>query len=125
MFVNSKNQASLWSLKIGLAAVFLWFGVDKFFHPNYWIDAWVPANVLLFVNNFGINEIQFTYLNGIFEVVVGLSLLTGVFSRMFAFLATLFLCTVILFIGFNEVIVRDVGLIGGLMAIALWPARRT
>ena len=124
MFVNSKNQASLWSLKIGLAAVFLWFGVDKFFHPNYWIDAWMPANVLLFVNNFGINEIQFTYLNGIFEVVVGLSLLTGVFSRMFAFLATLFLCTVILFIGFNEVIVRDVGLIGGLMAIALWPERR-
>jgi len=84
----------------------------------------MPANVLLFVNNFGINEIQFTYLNGIFEVVVGLSLLTGVFSRMFAFLATLFLCTVILFIGFNEVIVRDVGLIGGLMAIALWPERR-
>lgn len=124
MFVNSQHQTSLWALKLGLATVFLWFGVDKFFHPNYWIDAWIPASVLSFVSNFGINEIQFTYLNGIFEVVVGLSLLTGVFSRIFASLAVLFLVLIILFIGFNEVIVRDIGLIGGLVAIATWPRRR-
>ena len=115
---------SNWALRIGLAVVFLWFGIDKFFHPVYWINAWIPAGVLSFISKFGISDIQFTYLNGVFEVVVGFSLITGIFSKIFSYLAVAFLVSIILFVGFNEVIVRDISMIGGLLAIALWPERR-
>ena len=111
-------------LRIGLAAVFLWFGIDKFFHPTYWINAWVPGGVLSFFDKFGVNDLQFIYLNGIFEVLVGLSLLTGVFIKFFSALAILFLVLIFIFIGFNEVVIRDVGLIGGFAALVMWPKRR-
>ena len=111
-------------LRIGLAAVFLWFGIDKFFHPTYWINAWVPGGVLSFFDGFRINDLQFIYLNGIFEVLIGLSLLTGIFIRFFSGLAILFLVLVIVLIGFNEVIVRDIGLISGFAALVVWPKRR-
>ncbi|MDP3954161.1 MAG: DoxX family membrane protein [bacterium] len=124
MFVNNHFNLSFRALRIGLAAVFIWFGIDKFFHPLYWINAWVPQDVLSFFGKVGIGDMQFIYLNGIFELIVGVSLLTGVFIRIFSFLAAIFLFLVILFIGFNEVIVRDLGLIGGFIAIALWPRRR-
>jgi len=111
-------------LRLGLAAVFLWFGIDKFFHPTYWINAWVPGGVLSFFDKFGVNDLQFIYLNGIFEVLVGLSLVTGIFIRFFSFLAILFLISIFAFIGFNEVVIRDVGLIGGFAALVVWPKRR-
>ena len=111
-------------LRLGLAAVFLWFGIDKFFHPTYWINAWVPGGVLSFFDKFGVNDLQFIYLNGIFEVLVGLSLVTGIFIRFFSFLAILFLISIFAFIGFNEVVIRDVGLIGGFAALVMWPKRR-
>ena len=57
-------------IRVSLAIVFFWFGVDKFFHPLYWINAWVPQGVLSFFDKLGIGDIQFIYLNGIFELVV-------------------------------------------------------
>ena len=115
---------SKWAIRIGVVAVFLWFGIDKFFHPVYWLNAWVPSSVLTLAGKFGINDIQFIYLIGVFEVVVGLSLITGIFSRVFSYLAVVFLIFVLSFIGFNEVTVRDLAIIGGLLAVALWPERR-
>ncbi len=63
------------------------------------------------------------FLNGIFEVLVAVSLLSGFFIRIFASLAVLFMLSVVIFHirGATEVIVRDIGLIGGLIALILWP----
>jgi len=108
-------------LRIGLAAVFLWFGVDKFFHPDYWISAWTPMWIVDFVARFGINSTSLAYLFGIFELLVGISLITTVFIRIFSFLSIIFLALIIVFFGFNEVIIRDIGLIGGFLAILFWP----
>ncbi len=98
-------------LCVGLAAVFFWFGVDKFFHPAYWLNAWVPKT-------------QFIYVEGILEVLIGLSLISGVFTRFFSAIGIMFLVVVLFIVGFNEIAVRDVGLIGGLLAVFLWPERR-
>lgn len=122
MFTSS--QYSYLVLRLGLAAVFLWFGVDKMFHPAYWLNAWVPQGFQSFISRFGLGVTQFIYLNGIFEILVGLSLVAGVFVKIFSALAIIFLFSVLVFVGISEVTVRDFAMIGGFMAVLLWPDGR-
>lgn len=89
----------------------------------YWLDAWVPDWIVSLFAKFGVGGVQFVYLNGVFEVLVGLSLVTGVFARVFCLLGALFLLLVIVFMGINEVSIRDIGLMGGLLAVCFWPER--
>ncbi|MEK7583141.1 MAG: hypothetical protein AAB483_01905 [Patescibacteria group bacterium] len=96
-------------LCVGLAAVFFWFGINKFIHPG---------TQLIYIGT------QFGYIQGIFEVLIGLSLVSGVFTRFFSLLGVVLLVAIIVVAGFNEIAVRDLGLIGGLLAIFLWPERR-
>lgn len=111
-------------LRIGLALVFLWFGIDKFIHPGYWADAWLPGSVAGIIERAGLSRNEFMYLNGIFEIVVGTSIISTIFIRFFATAAVVFLLSVFLFHGFNEIVIRDFGLIGGLLALIFWPDRR-
>lgn len=122
MFTSARF--SFWFLKIGIAAVFLWFGIDKFIHPTYWLNAWVPAGFVSFLSRFNLDGSQFVFLLGIFEVLVGISLLTDVLVKLFSFLAIIFLLFIFFIAPLNEVIIRDLGLIGGLLAILFWPYRR-
>src|SRR5438132_5631480 len=111
-------------LRISLAAVFFWFGLDKFFHPEYWLNAWIP--------NFIINAVSWTHLSssvvvyffGVFELLVAISLITNMFINAFSLLAAIFLILITIINGLNEVLVRDVGLIGGLLALACWPNKQ-
>lgn len=122
MFTSSRH--SYLALRLGLAVVFLWFGVDKILQPAFWLNAWVPQGVQAFFTKFNLNGLQFIYLNGIFEILVGLSLVTGVFARFFSILAIIFLLSSMFFVGISEVTVRDFGLLGGFLAIVLWPNSR-
>ncbi|MBI2057559.1 MAG: DoxX family membrane protein, partial [Candidatus Yanofskybacteria bacterium] len=106
------------------AAVFLWFGIDKFIHPSYWLNAWVPQWFVDFIGRFGTSGLQFIYLNGVFEVLVGVSLLSGFLMRFFSFLSVLFLAAILFIAGFSEVTVRDLGLIGGFLSLLFWPRKR-
>jgi len=123
MFFSHKN--SYLALKLGLAAVFIWFGIDKFIHPNYWINAWLPGGFIDFIERFGLDSTRFIYINGVFEILVGLSFILGVFTKIFSFLGIVFLVVIIITIGLNEIIIRDIGLIGGLLAIFFWPKPRS
>lgn len=113
------------ALRIGLAIVFLWFGVHKFIEPQYWLDTWVPLSVQSVVQGIGVAPRDLINLIGLFEVLVAVSLVTGFFMRYFAIAAGLFLVSISITAvgGFNEVLVRDIGLLGGLVAIVLWPQR--
>lgn len=111
------------AVRIGLAAVFLWFGVDKFIHPQYWLDAWVPQSVQMFAEGMHVAPRDLINLIGIFEVLVSLSLVTGFFVRYFAFAACAFLLTNFGFNGIHIETVRDLGLFGGLVALVIWPER--
>lgn len=117
----SSSRYSYLALRLGLAAVFLWFGVDKMFHPSYWLNAWMPRQIIEILSGFNIPGIQFVYLNGIFEILVGLSLIAGVFTKFFSVLAVIFLAGVLIFVGLSEVTVRDFAIIGGFIAVILWP----
>src|SRR3989344_8471950 len=114
------TKYSYLALRIGLAIVFFWFGIDKFLDPTYWLHAWMPAWVVPFASRFGVTASQIVYINGIFEVLIGLSLVTGVFMRFFSLLGVLFLVGIAFVVGITEITVRDAGLVGALLAIVLW-----
>ena len=107
---NSAKYSYL-ALRLGLAAVFFWFGIDKIIHPSYWLNAWMTQSQLI-------------YLCGVFEILTGVSLATGIFSKFFSALAILFLIGTAIFVSSGDIIVKDIGLVGGLIAVFLWPAPR-
>jgi len=111
-------------LRISLAIVFFWFGIDKFFHPDYWVNAWVPQSVSLFAASFKIRPIDIIYISGVFEVFVGISLVTNIFIAFFSSLAVLFMGSIMFFNGFSEVLVRDIGLMGAFLSLIFWPRQR-
>ena len=111
-------------LRLSLSIVFFWFGIDKFFHPDYWVNAWVPQSVSLFAANFKIRPVDIIYASGVFEVLVGTSLVTNIFIVFFSSLALLFLGSIMLFNGFSEVLVRDIGLMGAFLSLIFWPRSR-
>ena len=111
-------------LRLGMSAVFLWFGVDKFIQPQYWVHAWMPQWAQQFAQGVGMSVENVVFLIGIFEVLVAISLATGFFSRMFASAAIAFLLTIVVTSGLSEITVRDIGLIAALTALVIWPERR-
>ena len=112
-------------LRLGLAFVFLWFGIDKFIHPDYWINAWLPLWFQNILGRFSIGNLNFIYAHGIFEIVMGLGFLFNIFVKLFALLTVLFLLAVIISFGLNEVIVRDAGLMGAALALLFWNGRKS
>lgn len=65
----------------------------------------------------------FIYFQGVFETAIGLSFLVNIFIKLFAFLSVVFLILVLLTIGFNEITVRDLGLLGAALSLLFWPRR--
>jgi uncharacterized membrane protein YphA (DoxX/SURF4 family) len=123
MFTSAKYSGL--ALRIGIAAVFLWFGIDKFLHPAYWVNAYVGTRLISIINIVHLSASQLIYLTGVFELLVGLSLITGVFTKFFSTLGIVFLISIMFFIGLNEVTTRDLALIGGFLALILWPDNRS
>ena len=116
-------------IRIGLAIVFLWFGIDKFINPTYWLNAWTPDIFVSLLAQLKLSGTDFIYLNGIFEILVGVSLVSGFFIKYFSAIAALFLIVVSVTVfslthTFGEILVRDIGLVGALLALAFWPERR-
>ena len=111
-------------LRLSLAIVFFWFGIDKFLHPDYWVNAWVPQSIASFAENFKIRPMDLIYMSGVFEVLVGTSLVTDIFITFFSFAGIIFLGSIMLFSGFSEVLVRDVGLMGVFLSLIFWPKQR-
>jgi uncharacterized membrane protein YphA (DoxX/SURF4 family) len=119
---QSLKQAQ-WVLRIGLALVFLWFGIEKFIQPQYWLDAWMPSWAVSMTVAVRATPTELVYLIGMFEVLVAASLVTGFFMRVFATIAAAYLVVVVATHGLNEVLVRDVGLVAGLISLVIWPER--
>jgi len=111
-------------LRLGLAVVFIWFGVDKFIHPEYWLSAWIPQNVLVFASKLGVSGTDVVSASGVFELLIGASVLSNIFIKIFSVFALIFLVAVLLTFGISEVTVRDIGLMGGFLSLLFWPENR-
>lgn len=106
-------------LRVGLAIVILWFGVEQLTNASAW-TTWVPE----WTSVIGLSAEQIVYLNGTFEVVAGILLLFGFFTSIVSFLLFLHLLLIVFEIGIEPTGVRDFGLAVALLALSLYTAQK-
>ncbi len=100
-----KKYASL-ILRIGIGGVVLWFSSQQFLHPMMWtrlLPAWTTTMIPL-------APVTIIYVNGVFELVTGVMLVIGLYTRIVALLLALHMYDIAYTLGYGAVAVRDVGL---------------
>lgn len=116
----NQQQWGLLILRLGLAALFLWFGFSQLFDGLNWVG-WVPAWAVEVLN---IPPAMIVLGNGAFEVVLGGFLAFNVWTRWAALALALHLAVITVEIGMNEIGVRDFGLTMATLALALLATKR-
>lgn len=114
-FLNEMKKFAPLILRVGLALVFLWFGSQQVMHPEAWVGL-IPEWVTSFS---GLYALHVVYSNGAFEIIFGLCLLVGYFTRVAAFLLSIHLIGIIFSVGYNDVGVRDFGLLMSTISVFL------
>lgn len=113
--MKSKNKL-IWIPVVALAFVFLFFGIDKFIHPEYW-EGWIP----LFLDGFlGLKIGQYSLIAGVSEILFGLLLLypkTRFWGALGMVLELSFIILVVTQL--DEAGIRDIGLFGMAVYILL------
>lgn len=102
-------------LRLGLTALFLWFGLSQVFFPNDWIS-WVPTWVPDFSH---MDARTIVLLNGGFEVVFGVLLLLGIYVRFVVLLLGLHLLSIAYELGYGDIAARDVCIAIACFALSL------
>lgn len=112
-FEKEKNELVIVILRFAIGSVFLWFGIHKWIQPEAWYG-WVPPWLWQYLP---VSPEVFMYLNGAFEFAIGILMVGGKLLRPAAAAAGLFLLSILVFQGGNEITVRDMGLLGGCLAL--------
>ena len=103
-------------LLLGLAFVFLYFGIDKFEHASLWIG-WIPEwmDGLLHMS-----ADRWLRIIAVTEIAIGAALIIPfrLIRQIAAIGATLHLVGILTQVGWNDVGIRDIGLLA--MAVALF-----
>lgn len=110
-----RTSLAKYCLIAGLVFVFGYFGIDKLVHPDNWIG-WIP----LWMEGFaGLPRLTWLMVIGISEIVLALLLLVPARSvRMTgAVLIALHLVAILTQVGWNDVGVRDIGLLFGALSL--------
>lgn len=110
----SNKSLSPLILRVGIAIVFVWFGIHQLMSQTMWVSL-IPAWV---VSLTGLTAKTLVILNGIFEVVMAFLLAIGYKIRIVAVLLSLHLLSIIGDLGLTAVGIRDVGLLFATLAIA-------
>ena len=126
-FIMEKKEYSVPIARIGMAFVFLWFGLSQLYDPQSftgYLPQWIlPGqmgmmhSVMAMMYNTNFQVSTFVLFNGIFDSVLGFLLLIGFFTRVVALIAALHLLFIAFSLGYNDIAIRDVGL--ALMALSL------
>lgn len=107
-YLNIKITPEL-VLRIGLAGVFLYAGVNSLLNPTSWIG---------FVPQIPFRELALMA-HGVFEILLALILLSGLWKRLASILAFLSLAGILIFYGVDDVSFRDFGLLAAAYALML------
>jgi uncharacterized membrane protein YphA (DoxX/SURF4 family) len=99
-------------IRIGLAGVLLWFGTQQILTPADWIG-YVPVWTSTFVNAHTL-----VLFNGSAEIIGGLLLLLGIFTRSTALVMGMHTVLIALSLGYTSVAIRDWGLTLSLFGLA-------
>lgn len=114
MNLELRKDSGTGVLRIGLALVFLWFGSNQLLFTKDWL-VWLPPTAF----HLPISAEALVMLNGSMEVALGLLLLLGLFTRVVALLLALHLLPIILTVGYNDVGVRDFGLMMAMFSVVI------
>lgn len=98
-------------VRYAVGLVFLLIGIDQFIHPLTWAG-YFPSSL-----PFGLTAAKAVFLNGIFDTAIGILLIIGLFTRIVAAIAALHLIGVIYTIGYNEIAIRDLGILIAALSI--------
>lgn len=101
------------TLRIGVASVFIWFGLEQLTNTYEWIG-WLPE----YASSLPFSATTLVYINGVFEVVFGSLLLLGLFTRTSAMLLALHMAHIISVVGYGEIGVRDFGIFMATLSLA-------
>ena len=93
-------------LRLGLAVMFLWFGLSQLMDGISWVS-WVPEWA---VNLFHVPPAMIVLLNGAFETIGGALLALNIWTRFAAIILALHLFVITAEIGMTGIGVRDFGL---------------
>ncbi len=108
------NQKALLLLRLGLAFVFLYAAIASFFYPDNWV--WFIPNWMQKI----VPGRPMLLMHGIFELILGLWLVSGKWVYYAAIVAALDLVAIVLpNITVMDVVFRDIGLITSAVALAL------
>ena len=91
-------------IRISMSLVFLWFGINQLINSEDFLG-YLPD--FLLVSTFSENFIIF---NGIFELILSILLLIGLFTRFASFFLAIHLLGIIISLGYNDIAIRDLGL---------------
>jgi uncharacterized membrane protein YphA (DoxX/SURF4 family) len=106
MNTSSVSKYAPTVLRIGMALVFLWFGTQQLMHAADW-TGFIPDFV---VNMLPVAPETFVLGNGLFEVVFGLALILGIFTRFVSFILALHMLGIAFSLGWSAIGIRDFGL---------------
>ena len=103
-------------VRIAMSLVFLWFGSQQLMNTSAWLS-FVP-DVALSIS--GLSAVALVHFNGAFEIVFGLCLLGGFFTRTSALLLGLHLLSISLSLGASAIAIRDYGLALATLSVFLY-----
>lgn len=92
-------------LRVSISLIFLYFGYQQLISPLAW-SGYVPN----FVLSFGVSASSLVIFNGLIELIFGVLLFLGLFTRLSSLILAINLFLIMFSLGFNEVSVRDFGL---------------
>ncbi len=92
-------------LRLSMSIIILWFGYQQIVDANSWLGFLPPWTTSL-----PISQIDLIYLNGTFEIVFGIFLLLGFYTRFAAVMLALHLFDITYTVGYDAIGVRDMGL---------------
>lgn len=113
--MNLPKSLSTLILRLGIGIVFLFFGIDKFIHPEVWIG-WVSPRLFYY---FPFSQEVFIYLDGGLEAIIGVMLALGFYTRIFALIASFLIVGILATVGVTDVTVRDIAILAGALSLAL------
>jgi uncharacterized membrane protein YphA (DoxX/SURF4 family) len=100
-------------LRIGLGLTIIWFGLTQLMNPQDWIGflpEWAFTQTI-------ISTIGLVYINGIFETVTALMLIFNQHTKIASILLSIHMIFIIFHLGYNDLAVRDFGILVGLFAL--------
>ena len=112
--MNYMKKISPVVLRVGMAVIVMWFGVQQLIDPATWIG-FLPD----WTSSLPMSATTLIYLNGLFEVISGLMLLAGLYTRIIVLLMALHMLEITYTVGYDAIGVRDLGLTIALFTIFL------